>query len=423
MNTTSPIVWGSLPQLEHVRWYVVAILVVFLIIGLAWNFAILGFYLRDLRLLKEPANILLLNLTIADILFSIFITLSTLTAEAAGEFVFGLSDYSRCIYCKFLGAVMFILVCISLYSMAALSINRFMLLTQPIRYKSLFTWKVAVVLLVFTWVIAIAVSIPPLFGFGDYEYNLVFGFCNARWTGYNGSIPSIYLILLFGLQAIVPIVVLLFTNVWVVKVAKTVLKTKIVRRRTFSDLNTDIRGEERKYQRQQTQLARVFGALLIAHVLCWLPVITIMFVSLGVGADNIPLEIFMVSWLAFLTSPVVHPILETCFVKDLRHKVNKTGKTVRSSLRKMQCTMSSHQVSSISLKTVSSRKLLNNANGHTSSLPVQKNGSLARSAKTLSNDAKVLRAGSAGRRMSVTLKNGTGLDLSAVDEPTFIKVP
>jgi len=381
-NTTSPGVWSNQPQLEHLRWYVVATEIVFLTVGLAWNIAILGFYLRDLKLLKEPANIFLLNLTVADIFFSIFITLSTLTAEAAGEFVFGFSDYSRCIYCKFLGVVMCILVCISLYSMAALSINRCMLLTQPIHYKSLFTWKVAVVVLPIIWVTAVAVSVPPLFGFGDYEYNLVFGFCNARWTGHNGGgIPNVYFILLFGLQSIVPIAILLFTNIWVVKIAKTVLKTKLIRRRTFSDTTTDIRGDEREYQRQQIQLARVFGALLVAHALCWLPVITVMFVSVGVGANNIPLEIFVVSWLAFLTGPVVHPILEMCFVKDLRYKVDKTGRRVKTFLRNLQHTLSFQKMSSVSSQRTPTSTVLNCPNGHTS-LPVLINESLKCSAKT-----------------------------------------
>ena len=347
-NSTAPIVWNTLPQLQHARWYVIAIESVFLVVGLTWNLIILGFYTREPKLLKEPANIFLFNLAIADILFSIFITLSSLTAEAAGEFVFGSSDFSRCIYCKFLGAVMFTLICLSLYTIAALSINRCMVLTQPIHYKSIFTWKIALVVQIFLWVISIAMSLPPLIGFGDYEYNLAFSFCNARWTGENKGIPNIYYILLYGLQAMIPIGILIFTNIWIIKIAKTVLKSRITRQRTFKNNNADISSEERKYQKQQVQLVRVFGALLVAHTLCWLPVLTVTFVSLGLGADKIPLEVFVVVWLTFLTSPVVHPILETCFVKALRYRVNKTGRTMTSSLRSMRRTLTS-QVSLMTL--------------------------------------------------------------------------
>ena len=354
-HTISPFVWEILPDLDGARWYVVAVEAMLLAVGLTWNVFILLCYFRSPKLLKEPANIYLFNLAAVDILFLVFVTLTCLISEAAGEFIFGSSDFSRCIYCKFLGVVMLMMVSLSLHTLAAMSVDRCILLSQPMHYESIFNWRRALIILLLVWVISVVISVPPLFGFGDYEYNLVFAFCNARWTGGNGGIQNIYYILFFGLESMIPILVLIVMNVWIIKIVKTVLRERIVRQRTFRGSRSLADNEEMKYHKQQKQLMKVFGALFVAHIVCWVPVFTVMFIALGIGANRIPVEVFVACWLAFLTNPVVHPILETFFVKDLRYRVDSTRKTVNTSIRRAHGTLQ-HQLSSSSvLKTLNSK--------------------------------------------------------------------
>ncbi len=352
-DSLSPIVWGSLPQVSEARWFVVTIESIFLVVGLAWNLFIISCFIRNRKLLKQPGNIYLLNLAITDILISLFVTFTTLTAEAAGDFVFGFSDFSRCITCKVFGVAMHILVAVSLHTLAAMSVDRCVFLTQPMHYGNMFTWKMAVFILFVIWTLSIAVAVPPLFQFGDYEYNLVFSFCNARWSGKSGDLPNIYYILFYALEALIPIFILTFTNIWIVKIAKKALKQRITRQRSYRGNNSDGRGEEKKYKRQQKQLIRVFGALFIAHIVCWVPVISVMFVALGLGAENIPPETFIAGWLAFLTNPVIHPILETFFVQELRYKVNKTKKSMRQSVKKASSSLYSQVSTTSLLKSIS----------------------------------------------------------------------
>jgi len=340
-DSISPFVWGSLPSVERARWFVVAIESLFLFVGLSWNLFIIASYIRHRKLLKQPANIYLLNLAITDILLSIFVTFTTLTAEAAGEFIFGSSDFSRCVSCQFFGVSMHLLVAVSLHTLAAMSVDRCILLTQPLKYSSYITWKVALSVQLGIWVLSAVIAIPPLFEFGDYEYNLVFSFCNARWTGESGGIPNIVYILFYGLESIVPIFILIFTNIWIVLIAKRVLKQRITRQRTFRNCQSNIRSEEKKYKQQQKQLFRVFGALLVSHVVCWVPVLTVMFVALGLGANNIPPETFIAGWLTFLTNPVVHPIIETFFVQELRYSMSNTKKSIKRASSSLYSQMSS----------------------------------------------------------------------------------
>jgi len=354
-NSVSPFVWEGFSELEDARWAIVVVEAIFLIVGVLWNLFILSCYLRTPKLLGEPANMYLLNLAIVDILISIFVTLTSLISAAAGEFVFGSNDFSRCIYCKFLGAVMHILISQSLHTLSVLSVDRCMLFACPIRYKSFFTWKKAFAIIISLWLVSVAISIPPLFGFGDYEYNLAFVFCNARWTGETSGTENIYYILFFGLETMIPITVLLVVNIWIIKIVKGALKKRITRQRSFRDTRSHAKNEEMVYQKQQKQLMKVFGALFVAHVVCWFPVLTVLFVALGVGADSIPPEVFIACWLAFLTNPVVHPILETFFVQDLRYRVNKTRESVNTSLKKAHGTLQNQLSSSSLFKGLSSR--------------------------------------------------------------------
>lgn len=376
--------WGSSPNLERARWFVVSLEGIFVLVGLVWNAFILACYCRTPKLLGEPANMYLFNLAAIDIFFTVFVTLTSLISEAAGEFLFGASDFSRCVYCKFLGAVFHILISLSLHTLAALSVDRCMLLAHPIRYENLFNWKKALVILLFVWAVSITISVPPLFGFGDYEYNLVFSFCNARWTGESRGIPNIYYILSFGLEAMIPILVLVIMNIWIIVIVKGAMKERIVRQRSFRGSKSLAHSEEMAYQNQQKQLIKVFGALFVAHVVCWVPVFTVMFVALAIGAGSIPQEVFVAGWLAFLTSPAVHPILETFFVKDLRYRVNTTRKTVNTSLKKAHSNLQ-HQLSSSSLLKGLNSKHFSSASLNIPSPTITTNGTMRRVNSVLSH--------------------------------------
>ena len=355
-DSTSPFVWQLAPEVQDGRPYVATVEAIFLVVGLLWNIFVLLCYSLKPKLLKEPANIYLCNLALINFLLTILITMPCFTVEVAGEFIFGDSDYVRCHICDFLGVVLHTFISLSLHTMAALSVDRFIILFRPLKYKMIFNWKKALAIQITLWIVSVAISIPPIFGFGKYEFNLVFAACNARWTGQGTlGLRNIDYVTFFGLEAIIPIAVLTVTNIGVIKIVKQFLKSRVTRQRSFRSDGKDGAEEERKYKRQQNQLIKVFGALFIAHILCWTPVLTVTFIALGIGPTRIPIQVFLVSWLAYLTIPVIHPILESFFVKDLRYRINKTKKKVRSSLRRARGSFS--QVSTSSIVRSFSRRL------------------------------------------------------------------
>ena len=334
-NSTSPLVWSHalVPVLEDTRIYVAVIEGLLFLVGFVWNLFVLICYCWKPRLLKEPANVYLFNLAFVDLLLTIFITLTAFTSEATGEFIYGKSDFVRCNYCVFLGVFLHTFISMSLHTLAILSVDRFIALSHPLRYRVTFTWKKAVLIMAALWALSIAISLPPIFGFGEYEYNIAFSACNARWTGEGWrGIRNIYYVTFYSMESIIPIIILTLTNVIVIKIIRRVLKNQITRRRTYRKNSKAIEAEE-EYRKGQRQLVKVFTALFIAHIVCWTPVLTVLFVSLAIGAENIPLQVFVAGWLAYLSIPIVHPIIESSFIKDLRYQFDRTKSRVRSSLR------------------------------------------------------------------------------------------
>lgn len=341
-SITSQFYWSVLPNLQYASPYVATVEAIFFVIAFFWNLFILGCFIRRPHLLKEPAHIYLLNLAITDVLHSVFIILITCISEAEQEFIFGSSDFVRCHFCEFLGFMLLFLVTSSLHTLAALSVDRFVLLARPLRYKRYFNWKRAIFIVVLIWVISFWVAIPPVLGFGQYEFNLAFANCHARWTGSTNGIEHINYIIFAGVEAVIPFLLLVFFNALTYKIVTRFLRKRLARQRSFRDTsNMDQterqkeRDNTREYTKKQRQLMKVFGGLLLAHICSWCPTLIMSVVGNIVDPRKIPLEVFLFVWITYISNPVIHPIIETFFVKDLRYRLKKAHKNVKGSLRRV----------------------------------------------------------------------------------------
>ena len=294
-------------------------------------------YLVKYKLLKHPGNLFLFNLALADLLISVTVMMFSFVAQAAKEFVFGATDVVRCQVCDLAGWSLTFLIFMTFHLLAALSIDRFILLSRPLRYKKIMTFWRAMIIVVIIWIISLVMSVPPFFGFGQIEFNRQYGSCLPRFTGNNldSNIPNIYYVVFGVVEALIPISIIAFTNVFTYRLVHKFLKRNIKRKRTFRnpqqrEANSE---EERKHKQQQQQLVRVFGALCIANCVAWTPVIVVVLVTgifmSFVMASQIPNGVYVFGWICYLSNPVIHPIIESFFVKDLRYQVRRAQRTIR----------------------------------------------------------------------------------------------
>ena len=266
--------------------------------------------------------------------------LLSVVSESAKQFVFGNTDVTRCAVCDMFGFLLVFLIAVSLHTLAALSADRFILLAWPLQYKSIVNRRRAIGVLCLIWLIGFLIALPPIVGFGQLEFNINLGACLPRFGNDPLSPYNFNYVLLVAVEALVPIFVLALTNIWTYKIVSTLLRKNFRRRKTFHEgVTVEEKREGSRHHHQQQQLVRVFAALFIAHLLCWAPVIAVVFVVSGVNAAEIPPQIYIFGWICYLTNPVLHPIIETFFVKDLRYQVRRVRSTMTDTLLRAGSTL------------------------------------------------------------------------------------
>lgn len=327
--TSPPGTWDVLPDVQKYAPYVAVIQAVFFAVAFIWNLFILISFSVKRALLKEPACVYLFNLALTDFLLSVFVLFQCLLTEIAGSFVIGETDIVRCGTCEFLGFTFVFLMTSTLHTLAMLSFDRFLNLVKPLTYQRWFNWQRAVAIVACIWLFSLLMAIPPFFGFGEYSFSGPIANCHPQWVGksYKGLHNFDYIVFL-AVEALLPIAFLAFTNIWSYKIIRTVLTLKMQRLRRYVRS-----GHQETHSRQQRQLVKVFGGLFVAHVVCWTPVLTCVAVGLGIGPCRLPPEVLLTGWLLYLTNPVIHPILETFFIKDLRLRLHSARTSVRKSFR------------------------------------------------------------------------------------------
>ena len=310
---------------------VATIYFIFFGISFFWNLFIVVTYLVKYRLLKEPANIFLFTLAVFDLVASVVMTLFSFIIEATTEYIFGNDDVTRCNTCDMVGFFFVFLVAGSLHLLTALSIDRFIHLSRPLRYNKIMNhWK-ALVIVVFVIILSFIFAILPIApGFGQYEFNTRFGICIARFGGNSRlGVPNLAFFTVLIVEALIPIAILCVTNVFTIRIVKKFLKRNFRRRSTYRHKREEQTEDAKKHSQQQNQLVKVFGALFIAYAISWSLIVTVVLVVNFVPARLVPDEIFIFGWICYLTNPLLHPIIESFFVKDLRLVINRAKKEVR----------------------------------------------------------------------------------------------
>lgn len=307
---------------------IAVILSLILCVSFGWNLFIIVAYIIKYKLLKEPANILLFSLAVTDILVGVMLIPSSIVTGATGQFQLGRTDVFRCRVCSIDGFSFVFLSLLTLYILTLLSIDRFLLLRYPIKYKQYGkAWHAATAIAI-TAVLSFITALLPIcqLGFGEYEFNRQIGLCLPRWTPRN----NLYYVGVPLLQAFVLITVIASTNVWTYKIVSMVLKAKFMRSSFRASTKEEATQYRFKHSKQQRQIVKVFGILLIIYIISWIPVF-VMFITVFITEGNgIPAWIYTVCLFLFLSNPFIHPIIETFFIQKLRMEVGRVRRSVRT---------------------------------------------------------------------------------------------
>ena len=331
-NTTNP-VW-LVPKEDRTSALVSAVfLLLIVLVGLPWNILVFVTILKE-KLFKQPTIMILLNLIVADLLAILLVMGFEIQVGLTGEFGLpGESDRSRCASCD-VSVVLSVFTTISLFTISFMSFDRFLFIYKPLRYEKLLTSLRALFVLVALWVLSIIVSFLPLVGFGDILFNPAFLSCGVA-IGESDLGPSVvaYIVFLFALS-VVPIVLLVIFNAWVIVIVEKNIRAIYVVRRSIVEANKDsvrVPGKSDRYkhmkkkrQDKEIHMVLVFGGLLVANLLSWLPIVIVgLSTVISSNANLFPTELYYTVNILYWMQVATHPIVETVVIKDVREPVTK----------------------------------------------------------------------------------------------------
>ena len=300
-----------------------AFIMLLFLLGLPWNLFVICAIVKK-RLCSQPIIMLMLNLSITNLLVCILVMPFNIVSGIAGEYVFGESDLVRCRVCQ-IGVAVTTLPWISIHTLCLMSVDRFIYLKRPLTYTRIVTPKRMFAAIIAIWVLCIAISIPPLFGFGEIRFAFRIANCAISLVGSTSIGPNYYYPLLLLAEGLVPIITLFAMYAWIL----CIVRSALVQKWKKSDSNSDNTTEnDKKHCKDQLHLVRFFSTVFTANMVTWLPFI-ILFLLIGtVGAARIPPPIFTITYLSYLSETVIHPVFEALHIREIQVTVCEVPKSL-----------------------------------------------------------------------------------------------
>ena len=280
------------------------------------NLFLLVFTFCHLKKLKEPSVLFFTNFVFANLLMTIVVMPSIIASAAAGEWVFGRTPEEKNGTCQFVGFVFYYTGFLTILTLAVISVDRFLFIVEPVIHERFMKTWVALIILICVWILSCLINIPPYFGLGEYKFLSDIALCGIIWSGQIN-----YLIYFCILTSIVIMIILI-----------TTIRTFCFTTRVFSKIkqlqstSTEVR-QNHLYVRRIKRLVGVFGMILAATILTFLPGILVAFIEVVVGGRQ-SAAIFTTVMFLFLLNSVLNPIIQSYFRRDvydfLTTKVLKT---------------------------------------------------------------------------------------------------
>ena len=323
-NSLSPLRWTNNVKEDSFGlgngYLCASVTLLYFLLGTPWNSVVILVILFKRLWLSSPSVILLLNLVVSNFLVCVTVFPFIVITGFSEEFVFGETDAVRCGFC-WLGVLNITFPLVSLYTLSLLAVDRLIYVKKPLAYSSIVTLKRALLANVIVWVLGIGVSIPPFLGFGTIQFTYVTSSCVPQVVGDSPLGPNFYYALLVAVVSSVAITTLVVAYVWIVLVTKKHLLRKAeyyVAACTACTVEEARRQIDKESLKKQFRMVQLFGAIFTANMITWIPMLCLAIAGAIVGLGRIPTAVYSVTYMAFLSEIVIHPILEVILIRDIR---------------------------------------------------------------------------------------------------------
>ena len=171
--------------------------------------AALGNFLMILVMYKKKQlrtipNLFVMNLSIGNFLLAVTILPVFVWTLGKGEWTFSET------FCVIQGYQNYLLFALTLFTLTAISLSRYMLICYPNRYRAIFDKKLVLRIICCIWICCAASCSPPLFGWGHYSFNPRTALCHTDNTSASFKVTANAFMLL-------DIIIVVFCNVKIVR--------------------------------------------------------------------------------------------------------------------------------------------------------------------------------------------------------------
>ncbi|XP_071803349.1 melatonin receptor type 1B-B-like [Asterias amurensis] len=169
-NTTMTTMSIGIPFIHsyHVRVVVGVLFLLIAVINITGNSMVILAVIFSKKL-RTSTNVFVVSLSSADLLAGLAMPMSAVALISPGNSWPGSTETP----CYIAGMLLFTSSTASLFNLASIALNRLTLIKSPMKwYRILYTKCNLVINVVVIWIVAIAImTVPPLFGIGDYGYD------------------------------------------------------------------------------------------------------------------------------------------------------------------------------------------------------------------------------------------------------------
>lgn len=181
--------------------------------------------------LRTIPSLFVLNLCVGNFLLAVTVLPVFVWTLAKGQWTFSET------ICEIHGYQNYLLFAITLFTLTAISLNRYILIHYPSKYRQIFYKNLVLKVISVIWICCVVACSPPLLGWGHYSFNPRTALCHTDNTSTSFKVTA-------NTFMLVDIIIVVFCNVRIVQTVKAHRRKIAVKHIVVktSDSNEEIRG-------------------------------------------------------------------------------------------------------------------------------------------------------------------------------------